>query len=245
MVEPTPSTPEPAEAASATALASQLFAAEPSKRSVFWRICQVPCRVAATLLFDFKVFGIEHVPRTGGAILASNHQSNLDPVLLSVRLSRPVTYMAKVELFKKPAFAWLIRSLHAFPVKRGAGDVGAMKEAIRLLQNGYLLNFFPEGTRTRDGEIGPIQPGVALVVKRAGVPVIPVAIDGAYESMGRGDKLFRRFPILMQYGAPLSFHGMKGEQIVTLLGDTLRGLLLELREKRRAMERDDPWRKHA
>ena len=197
---------------------SQFFAADPSQRSLFWRICQTHMRLGTTLIFDFKAFGLQNVPPTGGAILASNHQSNLDPVLLAVRLKRPVTYMAKIELFKRKAFAWLIRSLHAFPVRRGAGDVGAMKEAIRLLKAGYLLNFFPEGTRTRDGEIGPIQPGVALVVKRAGVPVIPVAIDGAYESMGRGSKLFRRFPILIQYGAPLSVEGLKGDEIVALLG---------------------------
>lgn len=226
-------------------LSSQFFAADPARRSLFWRYWQVVARLGTTLVADFKVFGLENVPPTGGAILASNHQSNLDPVLLAVRLSRPVTYMAKVELFKKPAFAWFIRSLHAFPVKRGAGDIGAMKQAIQLLQSGYLLNFFPEGTRTRDGEIGPIQPGIALVVKRAGVPLIPVAIDGAYEFMGRGSKLFRRFPILLQYGPPLSFEGMKGEQIVTLLGDTLTRMLVELRAKRRAMERDDPWQRRA
>jgi len=203
---------------------------------MFWRWCQTVAHIGTSLLFDFKAFGVEHVPLTGGAILASNHQSNLDPVLLGVRLRRPVTYMAKSELFSNPAFSWFIRSLHAFPVKRGAGDVGAMRQAIQLLQEGYLLNFFPEGTRTRDGEIGPVQPGIALVVKRAGVPVIPVAIDGAFESMGRGSKMFRPRPIYLQYGPPLELDGLKAERVVAVLGDTLNKLLTDLRAKRRELE---------
>jgi 1-acyl-sn-glycerol-3-phosphate acyltransferase len=219
------------------AFTAGLFSSEPSRRSMFWRYCQTCARIGTTLMFDFKVFGMENVPQTGGAILASNHQSHLDPVLLGVRLSRPLTYMAKVELFKNPAFGWLIRSLHAFPVRRGAGDVGAMKQAIQLLQAGYLLNFFPEGTRTRDGEIGPVQPGIALVVKRAGVPVIPAAIDGAYQSMSRGSAMFRPIPIHLQYGPAIDFAGMKADIIISTLGDTLKKMLVELRERRSAIEK--------
>ncbi|MCS7034784.1 MAG: 1-acyl-sn-glycerol-3-phosphate acyltransferase, partial [Phycisphaerae bacterium] len=163
----------------------------------------IPARVATTVLFDLKVFGVEHVPRSGGAILASNHQSYLDPVLLAVRLPRPVSFLAKSELFSNRAFAWLIRSLHAFPVRQGAGDVAAMREAIRRVQEGYLLNIYPEGTRTWDGQLQPIQPGIALVVKRAGVPVIPAVIDGAYEAFGPHRSFPRPWPILLAYGPPM------------------------------------------
>src|SRR6185312_9644763 len=104
-----------------------------------WKFLQAICRVATTLAFDLKVYGAHRVPQEGGVLLVSNHQSYLDPVLLGVRLKRPLSYMAKSELFKHRAFAWLIRSLGAFPVKQGAGDVGAMKETIARLQEGRAL----------------------------------------------------------------------------------------------------------
>src|SRR5580704_7336553 len=127
------------------------------ERSAAWRCLQVFSRITATLLFDFKVYGTENIPKTGGALLLANHQSYLDPVLVAVKLRRPVSYMAKSELFENPALAWLIRTLHAFPVRQGEGDVGAVKECIRQLNAGRVLNIYPEGSRTEDGEIAGIE----------------------------------------------------------------------------------------
>ena len=97
------------------------------------------------LVFDLKVYGRHHVPAKGGVLLISNHQSYLDPVLIGVYLERPMTYMAKSELFENKHFGWLIRALNAFPIKQRAGDVGAIKETIKRLKTGALLNVFPEG----------------------------------------------------------------------------------------------------
>src|SRR5580658_503146 len=123
------------------------------ERSLVWKSLQIVARIGTTLLFDLKTFGTQNVPRQGGVILAANHQSYLDPVLVAVHLRRPVSYLAKSELFENRYLSWLIRALEAFPVRQGEGDISAVRETIRRLGEGYLLNLYPEGTRTLDGQI--------------------------------------------------------------------------------------------
>jgi 1-acyl-sn-glycerol-3-phosphate acyltransferase len=202
-------------------------------RSVIWRVAQVIAWLFTTLLFDLKVFGKRNIPRRGGALLLANHQSYLDPVLVAVKIDRPVSYMAKAELFeKKGLFKRLIESLHAFPVKRGTGDVGAIKQAIGRLEQGYLLNMYPEGTRSKTGDLGPILPGVAVIVRRAGVPVIPVIIDGSFRAMPKGAKFLRKCQIRIYYGQPLKIDGLKGQEIVDLIARTLQQMLADARARR-------------
>jgi 1-acyl-sn-glycerol-3-phosphate acyltransferase len=195
----------------------------------FWDGLKIICRVGATLLFDLKAWGTHHVPKKGGAIIVSNHQSFLDPILLGVRLRRPVSYMARSDLFSKPAFTWLIRQLNAFPVRRGESDLGAMKQAIARVQQGRVLIMFPEGTRTSDGNVHALQPGIGLLARRADVPVIPAVIDGSFAAWPRGQFLPYPHPIRVMYGAPLAIEGLKASQIVELIGQTLPKMLDELR----------------
>jgi 1-acyl-sn-glycerol-3-phosphate acyltransferase len=202
------------------------------ERSLLWKSLQIIGRVGTSLLFELKVYGIENVPQTGGALLVANHQSYLDPVLVAVRLRRPVSFLAKSELFENPYFSWFIRSLHAFPVRQGHGDVGAVRETIRRLDEGHILNVYPEGTRTSDGEIGPIQKGIALILRKTKVPVIPVAIDGSFQAWPNHQMLFRPGRIRVLYGKPIDFNDLKADSILATLDHTLRGLLAELRSKR-------------
>src|SRR5438093_13386407 len=111
-----------------------------TERSLPWRYLQILGRVLTTLLFDLKVYGRRNVPEIGGVLIVSNHQSYLDPVLLAVRLGRPLNYIAKSELFENRFGGWFLRSvLNAFPVRQGHGDVSAVKETIRRLQAGHAL----------------------------------------------------------------------------------------------------------
>jgi len=207
---------------------------ETPQRSWLWKSLQALARILTTILFDLKVYGLDNVPKRGGALLLSNHQSYLDPILLGVQLNRPVSYMAKSELFEGNKFlAWLISSLHAFPVKRGSGDVGAIKEAIARLHQGHILNIYPEGTRSEDGEIRQILPGVALVVKRAGVPIIPVVVDGSFHAWSRKQRMLRGYPVRVMFGPPLRVEGLKSEQLLGLIDRTLRDMLSRLREQER------------
>lgn len=201
------------------------------ERSFLWKTLQIPAWIGTKLLFDLKVFGVENVPASGGVLLAANHQSYLDPVLIAVRLRRPVSYLAKSELFENPHLSRLIRSLHAFPVRQGAGDLGAVRETIRRLEEGHVLNVYPEGTRTLDGEIGRLQKGIALILRKASVPVVPVAIEGSFAAWPKEDKIFHPHPIGVIYGKPMHFHNMRAEEILERLGGALRDLLQELRRK--------------
>jgi len=172
-------------------------------RRLWWLLLQNIARTFGVLFFRFRAFGVHHVPLEGGVILACNHQSFLDPVIAAAALPRSVTFMARDTLFKFPPFRWLITSLNAFPVQRGTADLGAMKESMRRLRNGWVLLVFPEGTRTKDGSIGHIRGGIGMLSSRAKVPVVPVLIRGAYEAWPRNSMLPRPRPIECRYGPPL------------------------------------------
>lgn len=200
--------------------------------SLMWKSLQALSRFLSTTLFDLKVYGTENIPKTGGAILAANHQSYLDPILVAVQLRRPISFMAKSELFRYRAGAWFIRSLHAFPVRQGEGDVAAVKETIRQLQAGNLINIYPEGSRTLDGEVAPLLPGIGLIVRRAGVPVVPIAIEGSFAAWPRDRaRMFRPHPVWIQFGPPMQLQKLKAHEIVGEIEGTMRKMLAELRSR--------------
>jgi 1-acyl-sn-glycerol-3-phosphate acyltransferase len=201
------------------------------QRSLFWKTLQIPARVLTSLLFNLKVYGLENVPQTGGVLLVANHASYLDPVLVAVRLQRPVSYMAKSELFENRWLSWLIRALHAYPVRKNEGDIGAIREAIKRLNDGYALNMYPEGTRTLDGSVAPLKKGIALIIRKVEVPVVPVAIDGSLQAFGKGRKSIRPGQIRVSYGKPLYFKGLHADEIIETLHRSLVFLLEELKSK--------------
>lgn len=201
------------------------------RQTIVYTFGRVLCRIFTTLYFNLHVYGLHHVPDEGGVLLVSNHQSVLDPVLVGVRIRRPLSYMARASLFRNPFFGWLIKTLNAFPVHLGRGDTGAIKESIARLKAGQILTMFPEGHRTWDGNLLPIQPGVALIVRRAGVPVVPVVVEGAHRAWPRGTVLPRAVPVRILYGPPLNVDGLKTAQVVELIDQTFRKMLAEVREK--------------
>ncbi|MDD4891715.1 MAG: lysophospholipid acyltransferase family protein [Phycisphaerae bacterium] len=183
-----------------------------------------------------RTFGHRIVPRRGGVLLVSNHQSYFDPMLATLALPRQCSYMARENLFKNPAFRVLIESLNAFPVRRGEADLRAIKETLRRLRDGYAVLLFPEGTRSATGIMGEIQPGIALLAQRAKVPVVPVAIDGACDVWPKGAKFFRGGSILVKYGQPFpatQVATMPAEELVAACRLRIQVLLDELRAIRR------------
>ncbi len=111
-----------------------------------------------------------------------------------------------------------------------------MKETIRRLQEGHALNMFPEGSRSEDGEIASLLPGIGLIIRRAGVPVVPAIVDGSFDAMPRGSSGIRRTPIRVMFGPPLKLDGMKAGAMVTTIDVTLRGMLEELRWREPILE---------
>ncbi len=137
-----------------------------------------------TLLYRIRIEGRQNWPRSGPAVIASNHASNLDPCLVGIAFPGRIRWMSKAELWKVPGLGWLITRLGAFPVRRGEADREAIRRARELLGDGFIVGMFPEGTRQREGSLGEAQAGVGLLAMEPGVPVIPVRI--------RGDELVMR-----------------------------------------------------
>jgi 1-acyl-sn-glycerol-3-phosphate acyltransferase len=135
-----------------------------------------------TLGFSYRSVGLHHVPRSGPALFIANHQSYLDPLLIGLAVRRHLSYLARKTLFNNPIFAWLIRTLQAVPIDQEGSGIEGLRMIIKLLKAGKAVVMFPEGGRTADGRIMPLQPGVQLLIKRTLAPVIPIGIAGAYEA---------------------------------------------------------------
>jgi 1-acyl-sn-glycerol-3-phosphate acyltransferase len=162
-------------------------------------------RTLFRLLGRWRVYGRENVPATGGAVIAANHISYLDPPVVGSGLTRECYYMGKRELFKVPILAPLIRRVGCFPVDRDHPDTKVIRFAVDLLKAGNLLCIFPEGGRSPTGELMVEEAGIgpALIANRAGVPIIPAYIEGTFKSYPMGGKFPRRANISITYGKPI------------------------------------------
>ncbi len=153
------------------------------------------------LLFSVRYEGVENLSRDDGFILAANHISAYDPVLLSLgayKVKKTIVYMAKEELINIPLIGLLLKGLGAFPVKRGKGDRHAMETAVEVVKSGKILGIFPEGTRSKTGRPMQGKSGVAVIAARSGSTVIPASI---YVEKG---KFPRRKKIVVRFGKGVS-----------------------------------------
>ena len=201
---------------------------------IWYNFVQTWAQLLFVLLFGIRVFWQERVPRRGGVLLVANHQSLLDPVIASLGLPRQVSPLARSDLFQGRVFPWLIRSVGALPMKRGTADTAAIKGAIRMLRAGEAVLLFPEGTRTDNGAVGTFHSGMCLIAARGNAPIVPVAIDGAFEAWPRSKKLFRLRRIRVGYGTPVIVGSKKGEDYRST-SERVRGIILDVRRAMRAM----------
>jgi 1-acyl-sn-glycerol-3-phosphate acyltransferase len=161
--------------------------------------------------FRWRVFNPERVPVSGAVILASNHASFLDPPLVGAGLKRGINYLARESLFRFPGIGALLRSWSAVPVDRDGGGAAGLRAILdRLLAGGGII-LFPEGTRTRDGNLQPARSGIGLVVIKSTAPVVPVRVFGTYEAYGRHVKFPRPGRIAVKYGRPMPFEKLRAE----------------------------------
>lgn len=130
------------------------------------------------IFLGFKVEGLEHLPDEGAVIIAANHVSNWDPIMVAMAINRPVHFMGKAELFNHKILGKLLTALNAFQVKRGSADRHAIRHALRILEEGKVLGIFPEGTRNNNGLAIKAQSGMAFLALKSGAVIIPVACIG-------------------------------------------------------------------
>ncbi len=159
-------------------------------------IIKIAVWIAFRVYFSLGFEGRDNIPRGEAVIYASNHRSNADPPLVGVGARGKYAFMAKEELFRNKLFAWLIRSLGAFPVARGKGDTAVIDTAVERLNSGRSLMIFPEGTRSKTGKVGRGHSGAALIAARADKRIVPVGVVF-------GDKLKFRTKITVKYGEPI------------------------------------------
>lgn len=184
---------------------------------MFYHIAVFVVRFFLYFVFRIKTVGNENELKSGGVIYAANHKSCYDPVIIGITSRRRMSFMAKKELFKFKPFGCLLKSLGAFPVNRGKGDIGAVKTGLNILKQGKVMMLFPEGKRVSEGEIAPAKPGVAMFAIHAKVPVIPIKICGKYRFMHK---------IKVIYGEPIyldDYYDQKlnSEQLTAISQDIL------------------------
>ena len=149
--------------------------------------------------FRMRVYGAEKIPQSGSYIVVCNHASNLDPPILGVAVNRPISFMAKEELFKVPLFKKILLTYGSYPVKRDASDLAAIKSAIKYLNQGWLAGIFLEGTRTDNGQITDPKLGAALIAAKTQAPLIPASIWGTDKVSAQNHRLLPN-PITVRFG---------------------------------------------
>lgn len=195
--------------------------------------CWIGTRLTSFLGFGCRGFGLRHIPPRGGVLLLCNHQSYFDPIFVAQFLLRECHYLARDTLFRPAAFGRFLHTVNTIPVRRGTADLGAMKEAVRRLREGAPLIIFAEGTRTNDGSIGCFHDGPALVARRAGVPIVPVVIDGAFQAWPRKARLPRPHPIRVSFGRGVPAREVRSRQPAELTQE-LRERMVDMIEAMRA-----------
>jgi cytidylate kinase len=157
------------------------------------------------LAFWLESRGGENIPARGPVLLVANHSSVLDPPLVGSVADRQLSFLAKAELFEIPLFGGLIRRLNARPIRREGSDPGALRAAMRVLEEGRALLIFPEGTRGDEGVIRPAKTGAGMLAVLSGAPVVPVFVQGSGHAWPRGRRLPRRVKVTVTFGKALRF----------------------------------------
>jgi 1-acyl-sn-glycerol-3-phosphate acyltransferase len=160
--------------------------------------------IAYSSFFRGDVAGLEHLPKTGGYMLASNHASHLDPPFVGIHLPNQVSFFARKTLWHSRIASWWLDGVGTIPVDRDGGtDVKAIKRVLNALEQERVVILFPEGTRSVDGKLQKPRPGIGLLASYAKLPIVPARIFGSFEAFGKSGKLRLGTPISVTYGRPI------------------------------------------
>jgi 1-acyl-sn-glycerol-3-phosphate acyltransferase len=175
-------------------------------QGLFFDFCKSCCALVGTVFYRQRRFDAWRVPAAGPCVIAANHQSFLDPPLIGSALPhRRTHYLARAGLFKGSVFSWLLEAVNSIPIKESSGDLAAIREVVARLERGGAVVLFPEGSRSEDGRMGEFKRGVALIIKKARCPVVPAAIEGAFDAWPRSRLLPRLWGhrVMVRFGDPI------------------------------------------
>ncbi|CDF58164.1 lysophospholipid acyltransferase family protein [Thermobrachium celere] len=169
-----------------------------------YKLCQKIVKFLFMFVYRVEIYGKENIPKHEGAIISPNHFHWMDPIVVGVYIDRQIRFMAKYELFNNKLLNKFLKKLGAFPVRRHEADLNAVKTALKLLKEDNLVGLFPEGTRSKTGELGEANAGVAMFSIKSAKPVIPVCIIGNYKPFTK---------IIIKIGQPIDFTQYKKEKM--------------------------------
>ncbi len=181
-----------------------------------------------TILLQIRCGDRQLLPAEGAAIVCSNHQSFLDPFYVGLACERRVNFLARESLFRWKPFARVLEWYDTIPIQREGFGLSGMRETLRRLRRGELMMIYPEGTRTSDGQLGPLKPGICTLARRARVPLVPVAIAGGFEVWPRHRRLPRWGRVAIQFGRPIAvaqMQQMSDEELLAELRQRMEGCL--------------------
>jgi 1-acyl-sn-glycerol-3-phosphate acyltransferase len=180
-----------------------------------YRVGYLTCNLVGKIAFDFRVYGRENLIEEGAAILASNHQSYLDPPCIGMACRKEVYYLARKTLLERPLVGPILKRLNTVPVDRDRGDVSSIKAILRLLRSGCRVIIFPEGTRSPDGRLQPARAGLGMIIAKTLAPVTPIRIFGSFDALPRTGGI-KPGPISMVVGESIRFtqDDLKGDRDV-------------------------------
>ena len=162
-------------------------------------------RLVARVFFHFQVIHRERMIQSGPVILAMNHQSYLDPPLAGITCDRAIYFLARRTLMHVPLLGWVLPRLNVIPVNQEGIDRSALKALIHVVKSGNAALVFPEGSRTLDGKLQPVEPGLGLVIAKTLAPVVPMRIFGAHQALPRGGGGLHLVPVTIVIGKPIFF----------------------------------------
>jgi len=182
-------------------------------------------RMAAVTAYHLRFTGRENQPRAGGALILSNHQSHLDPVLVGMIFDRRMNYLARQTLFDFRPLGLMLESVDSIPIDRDGLGLSGLKETLRRVKQEEMVLIFPEGTRSPDGEVAPLKPGFSALAKRVRVPLVPVGLDGAFQAWPRTRNYPKSGTIHIHIGRPITpeeAHALDDRALVELVEARIR-----------------------
>jgi len=172
---------------------------------MFYAVARFTVMLLFKICFRMKAFGRENFPKDGPVIVAPNHASFLDPVAVGISAPRVLNYMARDTLFRFRPFGKLLSMVNVFPLKREKGDVNAFRKALEQLKENKAILVFPEGTRSRDGNLQRPKDGIGFLSAMSGASIVPCYVKGSFKALPRGASFPRFEDVTVYFGKPVKF----------------------------------------